>query len=417
MMYGRHAADLRDNLTWLLRQTAPPTDGAPYVVRYRDAILGFSADALATTSTGTISKNPRDDTVDAPAVVLRERLVETLSLGSDTRLLELASLRHRSEHLRHWQQAAKAAVVGGRDLAVAVTGAHPDQEWAATKDAADNVRAVVTLDRFYDSVSGYRPLPGRYPLAMAAVATSAIAREGRLDHTIDRLGWRQPERVEPPTGVGVTAATQAQRNVAVHLLRLPSAHNLRQALLAQMRVSVEASKLASDVGAPLLAEEFTHRATVYRDLMAAARNIDGRLGGASSVVSESAQAAALLAATERHGAKHSLEDLRELSRPTQLVDRRILAAIERGVEEWAYLVPTEERQLGGVSKGIRRAEPTWRHASPGEAIPLRDIARTQLHLPPAIPPTPDQSVTPGRNAYEALLAQHGTRPTVPGFRR
>jgi len=126
---------------------------------------------------------------------------------------------------------------------------------------------------------------------MAAVATSAIAREGRLDHTIDRLGWRPPERVEPSTGVGVTAATQAQRNVAVHLLRLPSAQNLRQALLAQMRVSVEASKLASDFGAPLLAEEFSHRATVYRDLMAAARNIDGRLGGASSVVSESAQAA------------------------------------------------------------------------------------------------------------------------------
>lgn len=416
-MYGHYAAELRASLTWLLRQTTPPTEGVQYVMRYRDVILSFSADILATTSTGVGSKKYRDDTVDAPAVVLQQRLAETLARGSETRLLELIPVSHRGEHLQHWQEAARAAVVGGRDLAVAVTGGHADQEWAATKDAADTVRAVVTLDRFYEGVDGYSPVLNQYPLAMAAVATSALAREGRLDHAIDRLGWRPPERVEPVTGVGVAAATQAQRNVAVALLHLPTAHNLRQVLLAQMRVSVGASRLTSDVGGHALTEKFTDRATVYRDLVSAARDVDGRLGGGLGAVAESAQSAALLAATERCGDDPSLKELQQFSRLTHLVDHRVVAAIDRGLDEQAYLVPTGQRQLGGVSKGILRAERTWRQANPNEAIPLRDIARAQLYIPRPGQLNPGLGTTSARTAYEALLAQHGIRPTIPGFRR
>lgn len=120
-------------------------------------------------------------------------------------------------------------MVGKRELAAAFRHASADQVWVVTSDAANAVRAIVALDRRYQTVPGYLlPLEDRARLGVAAVTVAAMAAEGDLDQSIDGSQWRQAPRPEPVTAPGIAGAVQAQHNLAVYLGQPPSARSLRE---------------------------------------------------------------------------------------------------------------------------------------------------------------------------------------------
>lgn len=419
MSYGDNAAQMRHALTWLLEQDQPPTTDPATLARYRDTVLAYCTQAAAA-ATGTVPIGPVTRPARRqipPGVLLRDQLVTTRAgLNDAGELLPLLATRHRNPYLRHWQAAAKAGVAAEPELAEIDRLATADQRWTLAKDAADTVRALAGLDALYThQVPGYQQLPGREQLTAAAVTVSAMADQGPLDYRIDHTTAQQPLRAVPVTGDGITGAAQAQHNCAVHLARPPSARNLRQILLNQLRVSTAAADTATTVGHDT-AGYFSRRAEGYRRLVAEADNIDGLLGARTPAVTDSAHAAAL-ATTARSSPTPDTRGLRALARASRTLDTRINTAIDTGTGLHLYAVPGPHVRLRRAHAGIHRAEPNWRPADRLDTLPLRDAARqlTSGIQPATKAPSPPLPTRRHQHAYEALLADHGHRPDHPGL--
>lgn len=151
--------------------------------------------------------------------------------------------------------------------------------------------------------------------------------------------------------------------------------------------------------------------------MAAARDVDGRLGASPLAVAASLKAAAIVS----RAGKEIVNDhpgLQDLVGVSPRVDAAVNNAIECGLDRELYLVPTGEKRLSRGARGIVQAEHEWRPAHAEEHVCLRDLVRERLRVPP--PPRAQQPDPVGkaqRAAYETLLAQPGLRPAGRGARR
>jgi hypothetical protein len=416
MSYGDYAADVRASLGWLLNQDVPEyAGGVPAMLRYRYDVLVAAAELLAATVPTPAPDAARVQPFEPSNVSLRQLLDQAVSGPPEgPRLMTLMATSHKSEHLRAWQAAARSSVVAERELQPVLWAATPEQRWAAVKDAADTVRAVCVLDARYQALDGWTALPHRSNLATAAVTVSAMAAEGNLDYTIDRLALRTPNRPTTVTSARVAGATQAQRNVALLLHSPPSAPQLRQILVAQLQLSADAARLADLTDHPTQ-DHWESRTATYRDLVAAARDVDGRLGAAPLAVAAAVQAAGLVAdAGNDIVVDHA--GLQELERVSSRVDVAVNAAIEHGLDRELYLIPSGDKRLGRGAHGIVQADQRWRCADAEEHVDLRDIARDRLRVPPPPTPQPEPIGKAQRAAYEALLTQPSLRPVSPSMR-
>lgn len=425
MTYGENSRQMRESMASLLRwhrilqrlggpgsHTIPVTTTpaerermGQIIQRYRLAALTWCGQAVTAVTPRTHVPR-RTSWAHAPAEELRTRLEAAATvLGHGERLSDLLALHHDNHLLDAWQSVARAAALGEHDFAAGVNRGSltPEQSRTVLKDAADLTRGLVILDRRYKNVPGWQLLkaPGR--LNRAAEAVSFTAAEERRDIAVDVRGWRPPAGlVDGPALPGLAGAVQAQHNTLVHLGQLPNALNLRRVLHSQAQVSQEAAKRAA-TAAPELLAGFSRRALLYRDLVAASRDLGGLVGGGSSAVVESQNAAARL-----HRCHPSRGDaggpLRDLHRLFTRTDARLAATIEQGVDERHYVVAVKHPRLAPEAvSGVHAAGERWTPVtSPGQS-PLLGMVRERLRPPPQVPLT-SEAGDEGRKTYEAALA-------------
>jgi hypothetical protein len=417
--YGDYLNGVQGSLMWLLNHDLPQSPDVQAMLRYRYDVTVSAVEVLAATMPPVGGNNDarRLKLLEVPTVELARRVKQTMA---DTRELpsrvSLIGTDDRSEHLLAWRSAGKASLEAERELHTVLRAATPEQRWAAVKDAADTLRGLCVLDARYESLDRWVPLRNRAELGIAAVAVSALATEGDVDYTIDTRTVNQRRR-RPVTAAGVPGAAQAQRNLAIDLQRPPAARSFRLILVAQMRMSAGAARLAEASNNPTR-KHWNDRANIYRQLVDASRDVDG-LAGSRPLAVESAARSAALVSSATNGTMARDGQLQVLARVTQHVDVAVRAAIERGLTEGLYLIPTGEKQLSRGAGGIVRAEHTWRPADPEDPVPLRDLARRRLRIPPAPGPTPQdiEARRAQRATFESLLAQPGLRPAGPGAQR
>ncbi len=425
MTYGHVTTDIRRALGWLLKHEPPSDDGtAETVARYRDVVVAFCSETLEATVTGFRPGKLAHDLVWAPAAVLKDTLADTVASQNGPRLLDIVNSHPRTDYLEHWHAAARAAVDGERNVPLLET-APLNQQWAAVKDTADTLRGIAALDTICEHIPGYQPLPSRHLIATAAIATSRQASEGPLDYRVDAHGYQATTTTEPVTGSGLQAAAAAQRNVAVHLQALPSARTLRHLLVVQFDISHTAATAVDEAaGDTDHAEFFTARAGAYRELIAAARSVDGLAGGARGAVPSSCQALAALRPASR---TYAASEAQQLVTACTRIDTRVVASIDRGLHIGVYLLPDRMRLAQTPVAGVHRAEPQWRPAVHGgngstEKVALQEVAHTTLmtqhRRPPSAMPTQQKPVADsGRIRFEESLTQHFARPSAPGYLR
>ena len=109
MTYGDCARELREGLSWLLNHSAPDAGDGVLVARYRDAVLGFSAEA--TTAASSSLRPPADErgwrARDMPTRDLAERLeAAAVHATWDPSMSTLLATPHPTGGLRQWQAAA-----------------------------------------------------------------------------------------------------------------------------------------------------------------------------------------------------------------------------------------------------------------------------------------------------------------------
>lgn len=231
MTYGDIAAQLRDQLTWLLerrrigqrlggpgsfRMPATTTEAeratlGEEIQRCRDAVLTYCLEAVrAATPTANLDGNQRRRDVVGR---LRHQLEETYAgvpFGEPrSSMLERLS---RFELVARWQHAARLASQGEREIAaLQCASLSREQQRVVLKDSADLVRGLVVLDSRYRGIPGWSHVAHRDRLLSAAdVAASHLAAR-KLDLSVDHLGWHpDPGAIEGPALPGIAAVLQAQ---------------------------------------------------------------------------------------------------------------------------------------------------------------------------------------------------------------
>lgn len=396
MTYGDNVGEMRDAMATLLGwhriqqrlggggSVFVPVTTSPgerqrmgqIIQRYRLAALTWCLEAV----TATTPKTDPAPAARTPAENLRHQLQTAVeAAGRGERLLPLLAERHDKPLLDVWQALARAATLGEHDFGAGVNrgGLTAEQANTVLKDAADVARGLVLLDRRYDNVPGWVLLKQAVRLDRAAEATAMAATRVGMDPSVVDRGWRPPAgRIEGPALPGVAGAAQAQHNLLVELGRLPNALNLRRVLVSQAQVSHEAARHAAAV-APDLVERFTERATLYRELVRASRDIGGLVGGGGQAVVESQNAAARLHRAEARPSE--VDALRKVARLMTGTDARIGVTIEHGFAEQLYFVSVRfprlaDQQVGGVFPVRER----WMPVTSDLQTDLLPLARSRL---------------------------------------
>lgn len=421
MTYGDVAGELRTSMTWLLqrhdttnligRNREELRIAGEAMLRYRTAVITWCLQAVAAASPSTdlerttsLWRNPGEE--------LRYRLQRAVSAGPhEPALADLLQARHTSQYVAVWQSAARAAVIGEREVASAISWAHrpAEQNDVAIKDASDIVRAVSVLEGRYANIPGWQKLPHPQPLVRAADLISIeVARRPR-DFSVDQLGWRPtPGVIQGPALPGIAGVTQAQHNVAAELGHFPSALNLRRVLLSQTHLSRQVARIA-EAAESSLAPDFRDRAALYADLTRAGRNLGGLIGGGARAAIESGNAADLASRTGASDAS-SAALLRRLHHLCTRVDVRVAGAIERGFAENLYFVSTELPRLADRPRaGTRPLHQEWIPVDSPRQAPILHLARSGLQPPPAAPASHGGQGQESRLAYEAVVEQQQRR--------
>ena len=174
MTYGDVASRLRETMTWLLeRRRITQQLGGPgsfrvpvttteadrsamgeEIQRYRAAVLTYCLEAVrAVTPTADLDGKDR---LRDPAVALRYQLeVARAAMPADAQLSSLMMQRPHFELVSRWQDAARIAIEGEREIAaVRRQPLSREQQAQVLKDAADLVRGLVVLDIRYKNVPG-----------------------------------------------------------------------------------------------------------------------------------------------------------------------------------------------------------------------------------------------------------------------
>ena len=339
-----------------------------------------------------------------PAVALRRQLeLARAAMPAGTQLSSLMMQRPHFELVSRWQDAARIAIEGEREIAaIRRQTLSREQQAQLLKDAADLTRGLVALDMRYKNVPGWQFLKQQGRLMTAA--TAVVERlEIPLDTSIDGLGWRPtPGRIEGPALPGIAGAVQAQHNVVVDLSHFPSAANLRHVLVAQADVSKHAARLAESAG-PSLVGRFAERAELYRELVQAGRTLGGELGAGRDAALESSNAARRLRGGPTVGERVG-EALERLSHLGDRVDARIATAVEHGFQEKLYFVAITLPCLDTHARdGIFRPAQKWIPADSPKPTDLLTLVRERLRAaPPTVTSQPASVQT--RAAYDAALS-------------
>jgi hypothetical protein len=373
------------------------------IQRYRAAVLAYCVEAVrAVTPTANLASKDR---LRDPAVALRYQLEIThAAMPWGVHLSSLMMQRPGFELVSHWQDAARIAIEGEREIA-AIRGEPLSREQQALvlKDASDLARGLVVLDIRYGNVPGWQFLEQKGRLMTAATAVAEGLGTTGLDPSVDGLGWRPtPGRIEGPALPGIAGAVQSQHNVAVDLSHFPSASKLRHVLVAQADVSKQAARLA-EATEPSLAGRFTERANLYRELVRASRTVGGELGAGRDAALESGNAARRLRGGPAEGERIG-EALERLAHLSDRVDARIATGVEHGFQEKLYFVAITLPCLDTHARdGIFQPAQKWIPADSAKPTDLLTLVRERLRAaPPTVTSQPASVQT--RAAYHAALS-------------
>ena len=423
-MYGETSGMLRDTLGELLRQhriqhriggpglhTVPETTTiaeraaiGEQIARYRHGVLTWCHQAMRATSPGS-----RSD----PAGELRYRLDRTLA-GVQVPLPTLDELTTEQAFpmVDLWRQAARACALGEHDFDAGVGYGRLSKAQSLTvvHDAADVVRALVSLDRRYAGMPDWQALtePGRLGRAAATCATWSGNREP--DYTVDRRGWHPtPTLVEQPPAPGVEGVLQAQHNLLIHLIKFPDAQNLRVVLDSQRIVSLETAARLTGSDDPQAAR-WERRTETYERLVHQTRDLGGLYGKGGPAAGQGALAA-MRAEKLPADALADSSQLRRLTRTSAGIDERICTAIELGIKERLYFhrvdIAAVENDHGELVTPPRRE---WQPVTGPVQTELLATVRQALR-PAPIDHQPPESAAQNRRDFEAAINH---RPGDPG---
>jgi hypothetical protein len=424
MTYGEVSSQLRETMIWLLerRRIQQRIGGAGMsqkpvlnteedrrrlgeeIQRYRTAVLTY---CLVTVRSAVPGKHPNtNERFRDPVAMLRHQLERAHATSPrDAALSDLLAGEPEFELIRKWQDLARLAVSGEREVTVGIrwSAMKPEQTRVVLKDTADLIRGLVVLDARYDNVPGWRHLKENGRLGRAAEEVSVHAAEEELDASVDSNGWHAPPGlIEGPPLPGIAGAVQAQHNVAIHLGRLPSAGHLRHVLVGQTELSRQAAIVAEAAGSPLTGT-FNDRFATYRELVQASRTVGGELGVGRDAALESANAARRVRST-RAGGEHVGEALDRLAHLSGRVDGRIAAAVEHGFQEKLYFVAVTLPRLDTRPRdGVIRAAQKWIPVDSHHQTELLGLTRQRLK-PVPIAPAPIRDATANRVAFERALS-------------
>jgi hypothetical protein len=429
MTYGQISGQLREQMIWLLERqriqqriggaghfmvpvTNTEAERAALGVEirsYRDAVATYCAELV---DTARPVPKAVEWWVQDPIEGMRHWLTEARARSTPGRpLTDLMERRPEFDYVERWQDLARSAVQGERELAALRRSAlSPPRTDVLLKDGADLVRGLVVLDARLAATPGWEKLhqPGR--LSHAAEAVSAALALSDLDASIDQYGWQPaPGIIEGPALPGLTGVLQAQHNALVHLSHFPSAYHLRHLLVAQADLAQEAARFARSVGSPT-ASIFEQRSSTYRELVVGSRVVGGEIGDGRSAVLESANAARRMRSTATPS-KDVEYELRHLTHLGDRLDARVAAAVEHGFGEKLYFVAISLPVPGHVDRAgiVRPARKYIPVDSPAQSE-LLDLARQRLRPPPppvTAPPSTGAGVD--RVSLSATLMMERTR--------
>jgi hypothetical protein len=426
-MYGETGTTLRTELAALLRQhrvqqriggpdsrgrgTLGPAEReriSRTIMSYRRSILAWCVGALASAEPVAYSnltpatRNPfrSSEQSEGPIRALREALdTAAASAASDLATLGSLTLPSGNVVVERWRNAAKAAALAehdtnGPDNAGRMT---TPQAQALAADVAAVSRALVVLDQRYKNTPQWEPLADGGRIGWAALAVALDVSLGYPDYGVDSTGWRPPRRpIEGSARPGILGVLQAEHNLLVLMVGVPTALNLRSIVNSQMVVSAVLAPHAQGVNDEY-AHEWTTRATTYRQLAHDLRGIDGQLGGGNHAVAEANAAvqrvAGLSAAPPVE--PRTLDGLRTVFRT---IDSRIATVIDDGVRNGHYLqavtLPRIDTAAPGLIKPVR--ERYVRPQSPTD-LPVVRTARERLR------PGPQPAALPAAGQSRAEL--------------
>jgi hypothetical protein len=439
-MYGESSGMLRDALGELLRQhriqqriggaglhTLPETTTlderkaiGEQITRYRYAVLVWCHQAIRAANP-RINLEGSTGRTRGPAEELRYRLEGTLrGVEVDLPTMDELVTEQPFALVDTWREAARACVLGEHDFANGVGYGRLSEAQCLTviKDAADVVRALVSLDRRYANIPDWQALkePGR--LARAAETCVTWAGYGEPDYTVDLRGWKPASTlIEGPGLPGITGVLQVQHNLLIHLGTFPTARNLRVVLDSQRIVSREAARRVQPRD-PALAALWERRGETYGPLVRETRDIGGMAGDGGLAAGQGAVAAVRMEKLDLGGLSDAPQ-VRRLQRISAGIDERVCNVIEYGIAQRLYFqrinVPDFNDYNGELVRVTRQ-----------KFVPITSLVRTELLaiVGSDLRPTPIQRKAPkgaarSRLDFEAALHHRppprGTSPDVPSI--
>lgn len=423
-MYGETSGMLRDALSELLRQhriqqriggagihTVPVittvderTVIGQQIARYRCAVLAWCHQAMRAADP-RIGLQGRTGRPHDPAERLRCRLERTLG-GMAVELPTLDELVTPQQFalVESWRKAARASALGEQDFAngVGYGRLSEPQRLTVNKDAADVIRALVSLDRRYANIPGWQALPEPGRLERDAANCATWAEHGGPDYTVDRRGWKPlPNLIEGPGLPGIPGVIHAQHNLLIHLGHFPTAQNLRVVLVSQRNLSREAARRLEPLD-PALAARWRQRGATYGSLVRAARDLGGMFGKGGAAAGQGSVAAARLRKLDGAGLSDE-QQVRHLQQISAGIDERVCNILEYGVAQRLYFhrinVPVLETDNGALVHGTR--EKFVPITSPVQSE-LLAIVRSELRPTPT-PRRPPIGAARSRLDFEASL--------------
>lgn len=423
-MYGENTAQLRAELTTLLRQhriqqrlggkgihTVPETTTVAereelghQIARFRRTVLVWCLQAVNATSP---TADLEGTSLRTRQVVeeLRYRLAAAIEASSAgiTSIDELTTSQGLPI-VETWRLAAKAAALGEHDFAAGVgyVQLNDDQCLTVLKDAAEVVRALVALDRRYEGIPGWERFKEQGRLGRAAEVCAASSGYGEPNYTVDLRGWRPPAKLtRDPVLPGLGGILQSEYNLLVTLENFPNAHSMRVVLESQLIVSREIASRARDVD-PKFAEKWRQRAKTYTLLVQETRDVRGLLGNGGAAAGQAAMVAARTQSLDLDPALDS-RSMRQLDRLFTQIDARLAEVIERGTSQRLYLLRVRLPRLSDQSDGL--IQPARTRYTPIDARvqnTLIPVVRSRLRPRPEPLRAPEDAAR-SRSVFEAAL--------------
>lgn len=300
---------------------------------------------------------------------------------------------HESSVVEGWRRAALAAWRGQELDLDALAQQSAPEKLTVLKDATDAMRAMAYLDFRYQNVPNWpRPVGSDRTSARASAlnrienCTRFLAGYG-LDQRVDWAGQQPPASLYPtPFPPGAQGTLMALWNAVTRLEHsMPSARNMHELLLVNHALSHElAQQVERDD--PELSAHFRERASLYRRLVDATQNIDGRAGGGGQAAADFEQ---VLDRLSSGGAPETSRQWTSVALLSERTGTRMADVLRRGRDEGLYFTTREKRLSRDPRSGIRIAVPVWeritKETHPTLSGTLADLAglRSGRELEPA----------------------------------